>query len=290
MKTKTTISLLTLMVCSLAILGMASFVSADVCTGQDCDVNPNITIGNDAPTIPTVVSPTAITLNGGTTKVVYAQFTANDQNGYADLNDASALVKLLKGGEATRTSSSCAILSHPDSYKTAYNCTITMQFYDSAGADWMVNATVSDATNMAENSTKVATVNALDYITQDTVNIYWTSVTLGQNDAESTAPIVLTNGGNQDYTNISVKAYNVTGAVSLDVIEASQFSIDDATGQTSGQTYMSDSEYVDVPQLTGLNSHGASITENVYFYLDVPLGISADIYTSASPWSMKVSA
>jgi hypothetical protein len=272
-------------------MALANFAIADTeCSGQDCPVNTTIILGNTAPTIPTVTSPGTITLNGGTTKVVYAQFVADDANGYADLNDSTAQVALSKSGEATRTSSSCAILSQSGS-QTEYNCTITMQFYDSAGSDWMVNASVKDnAGDIATNSTETATVNALDYVTQDLATIGWSSVYVGQNDAEASAPLVLTNGGNQDYTNVSVKGYGATGAVYSDAITANKFSIDDQTGQTTGQTYMSNGVYVDVTQLTGLNAHGASVTENAYFYLDVPTGIRPDTYTSDSTWSVKVSA
>lgn len=279
-------SMLVISMCLVLSIGM---ISADVCTGQDCSASTTITLGNSAPTVNYVSLTSPITLNGGTTKNVLVTVNVTDSNGYTDINDSSVLATIHKGGDSYSNPSACSVLGS-SSTEVSYGCMVPIQFYADAGSDWVVNVTASDIPgSTARNDSVTATINALDYITQDITSIIWSSVTTGQNDAEANAPMVLTNGGNQDYTNISIKARNATGTTYSNVIEANQFSISDLTSQTSGQTYMADSEYVQVSALTGLNNHGASVTENIYFYLDVPI-VQADTYTSDGDWSIKVSS
>jgi len=118
-------------------------VFADVCVGESCSADVEIAIGNSAPTIPQVYDVSAITLNGGTTKSVTIEFNASDDNGYADLDFATAEVSLSKGGEATRTSSSCSAIANYTLISTL-SCDVTLQFYDGAGSDWVITATIDD--------------------------------------------------------------------------------------------------------------------------------------------------
>jgi len=262
-------------------------VRADVCVGQNCPANINLTIGNVAPTIPYVVPGSAITLNGGTTKVVTVTFNATDDNGYADLNFATAKVELIKG-VVTRTSSACIPVLN-GTITSTIDCTVTLNFYDEAGADWMVNATIKDLANApAENSSNVATVNSLDYVTQDVTYFAWASATLGTNDVEANNPITLTNGGNQNYATMNIKGQKAVGEVYLDEIGADKFSVSNLTGQTTGQIYMINNTNVDVSSMLNLNTHGASVTKNIYAYVNVPTGISADTYLSSSAWTISL--
>jgi len=262
-------------------------ISADTCVGQNCNATINLTIGNVAPTIPYVFPVSAVTLNGGTTKNVYVQFNATDDNGYADLNFATAQVRLING-IVTRTSSSCSSIVNT-TFTSTLNCTIALNFYDDAGV-WTINATISDLQSIeAENSTTSVTVNALDYVTQDVNYFNWASATLGANDVEAGNPITLTNGGNQDYATLNIKGQNATGVTYADVINANRFSVDDQTGQTTGQIYMIADTNVDVSSILNLNSHGASVTKNIYAYVDVPTGIRADSYLSNTAWTISLS-
>ena len=284
-KMKSTFVVLTTLAFLMAVLPM---VYADVCVGESCNADINLTIGNTAPTINYVEPVSAITLNGGTTKVVTVVFNATDENGYADLNFATAQVNLSKGGETTRTSSSCGAIQNATSESTI-SCVVTMQFYDSAGADWVVTASISDGSSSATNDTTTATVNSLDYVTSDTTQVGWASATLGANDVEADNTITLTNGGNQNYAVMNVKGQNAVGQVFSDVINANKFSVDNVTGATSGQFYMISNTNVDVSAKLSLNTHSASSTEEIFFYVDVPNGIRADNYLSSSAWAIALS-
>lgn len=161
-----------------------------------------------------------------------------------------------------------------------------MQFYDSAGL-WNVNATIKDNESAsAENTEFNTTVAYLDYIVQSVSSLSFI-VSPKINDSEATHSISLANGGNTDYPNISIKGHDVIGSKYGDLIMAEKFSVDNETGKTAGQTYMINDTYVNVLQLTGLNSHGANVSESIYFYLDVP-AVRTDTYSSTSSWNIKV--
>ena len=246
-----------------------------------------INVSSSADIIPPVINwvenISAVTLNGGTTKTFYVLFNASDSG--SGINVSTANLSVYKTGEITRYASLC----NNNTYQNQFNCSVTMQFYDGAGV-WSINASISDnSNNQISNSTQTFTVNALDYVSQDNSSISWSSVFSVTNDNEADTPMILTNGGNQDYSNISIKSYNSTGIVEGQVIQAENFSVDALTGQTTGQTYMSDGNYVQPLDLTGLNNHGSSITESIYFYVDVA-SLKPDTYKSDTNWVIKCSA
>jgi len=265
------------------------FINADEeCSGQDCPTNITLVIGNEAPTIPFVGDVSAITLNGGTTKDVEVTFNATDNNGYEDLDISTAVVTFSKAGESDRASASCSQVLNT-TLTSIINCTVTFQFYDGDGADWSINASISDdAGSPAENITTVATVNELDYVTQDVKSIAWSSVSAGSDDNEADNTITLTNGGNQDYPEFNITGYSATGETNGDMIYASNFSIYNTTGETDSQVYMINDTMVDVSATLTLNSHGADVTEEIFFYVDLDTGLSADTYRSDFDWSILV--
>lgn len=264
------------------------FVIGDECVGQNCPVDINLTIGNIVPTIPQVYSISAITLNGGTTKLVTIIFNASDDNGYGDLDISTAQVSLSKGGEITRTSSSCVAIENYTLISTI-SCDITMQFYDGEGS-WVINASISDlASEEAINDTTTATINALDYVTQDVTYVRWISATLDTNDNEADNTITLTNGGNQLYLNFDITGQNATGQVFSDLINANQFNVDNETGKTSGQIYLQNDTNIDVSSKLSLNTHSSSSTIQAYFYADIPIGLKGDIYYRINSWIISFS-
>ena len=230
-----------------------------------------------APVISWVEAISAVTLTGGGTKDIYIKFNVSGES----INASSAKIEITHN-EESRTSSLCTNNTHTNEF----NCTITMQFYDSAGS-WNINASIKDNFgDMGINTSVNFTVNSLDYILQDITIVNWTSILAGQNNEEAKVPMILTNEGNQNYSNISIMVYDATGGTYSEVIYAANFSIDDATGQSNG-TYMVNNTFVQATQLTGLNNHGALITEELYFYVDVTAGIKPDTYTSDMTWRIK---
>lgn len=276
-----------LMCMCLVIASSLSFVSAE-CVGEECVGNVSINIGNSAPTIPYVAPISNVVLTGGTTKTIYVLFNASDDNGYLNLDHSTANVTLWKTGETNRSASSC-VSQQNTTYVTVFNCSVNMYFYDSAGADWNVYATVDDVeSSTAENTTETFQVEALDYVSQGaTTTISWTAVSLDTDDEEADNTITLTNGGNQDYTVFTITGYDAMN--SSNIIHAENFSIDDHTGETIGQVYMINDTAVDVtPTGLTLNDHGPAVTEEIFFYLDVPGALPQGIYTQVATWKINV--
>jgi hypothetical protein len=165
-----------------------------------------------------------------------------------------------------------------------------LQFYDGAGSDWTITATIQDkAGSPATNVSTTATINSLDYVTQDVTYVKWASVTLGTNDNQADNTITLTNGGNTAYPNFAITGQNATGQTYADVINADKFDVDNVGSATTGQIYMESNSAVDVSSKLSLNSKGASVTEQIFFYVDIPTGISADNYISDSAWAIQIS-
>jgi hypothetical protein len=163
-----------------------------------------------------------------------------------------------------------------------------MQFYDNAGS-WDITAQINDTDNsLIENTTESFIVNALNYVIQDITYVNWASLIPNTNDNEADNTITLTNGGNQDYTTTNIKAYDLIGNVYAEIINASQFSIDNLGGQTTGQIYMQNDTNVDVSSKINLNAHNSSVTAEIFFYIDVPV-LKADNYNQLNSWEISLS-
>ena len=282
MRKKLSIAIMTV-VMTMFVMTFAIAAEAE-CSSQDCVSNISVSVGNTAPTIPYVANVSVVVLTGGTTETVYVLFNASDVNGYDQLDHATASVTLFKAGETNRTSSGCVSQTNTTEV-TVFNCSVDMQFYDAAGADWGIHATIDDdAAATADNLTETFTVATLDYVSSDGTNVVWSTLVSGSNNNEADGTIIVTNGGNQDYTSLDITAQDAG------LITAESFSIDNAAFQTSGRVYMVDNTATDVTGVLSLPSHGASITEEIFFYVDIAVGLAADTYTSDSSWSISVAA
>jgi hypothetical protein len=214
-------------------------------------------------------------LNGGATKDIYIMFETSDAN----VDSSSAQVIVTNGAES-RTSSSCTNSS------TIFNCTISMQFYDSAGS-WNINASVKDlSANYIENSTASFIVNELNYVTQDVNYVKWTTISIGISNVSADNTITLTNEGNQDYGTMNIKAYDVYGLTYGNLISASNFSVSNIT---SNRVYLQNNTDTDVSSILNLNTHSASSTKEIYFYIDSPKVIRADEYRQVNNWAISLS-
>ncbi len=187
-------------------------------------------IGQNSPIITFVNSTYSVwTLNAGPTATtpIEIYFEANDVDGVSDLNDATASVILNLSGEANRTAS-CTRIASMTSTKANYTCTVNMKYYDSSG-NWMINASISDnggrqTTNTTAHAYITSGINII--LSQETLT--WTGVASGQFNKTANAPINISNVGNININNITIKAYDLLGPEF--VITASNFS---ASSQSS---------------------------------------------------------
>ncbi|MEK0338488.1 MAG: hypothetical protein QQN41_13750, partial [Nitrosopumilus sp.] len=121
----------------------------------------NITVGNSAPTITWVESIPATNPTDDTTTSITFNFTATDTDGEGNLDDSTASAYFQKGGETTRTNTSCITAGTGSGNNQNYTCTIDLWYYDGSGA-WTINVTIQDINNAdGENSSTTFTYNLL---------------------------------------------------------------------------------------------------------------------------------
>ena len=266
---------------------MMYFVMADTeCIGQDCSVGTSLTVGNSVPTITGVDSGITVTLTAESSAGVNILFNVTDTNGFADLNDSTAQCIGYKTGESDRTSTSCSAQDQSGN-DLRYNCTVSLQYFDAAAADWKWNCSVSD--NFPEtdfNDSVTFTINALNFVDINSTTFTWSNVNPNIDDQEANSAINFDNGGNQDYETAFVTAQNATNG--SNVIPAKVFSLDADTGQTTGQIYMADNSSVNITSFFTL-PHGNVSSEDIYSYVDMPT-LPSGSYTSTSNWQIDITA
>jgi len=267
---------------------MMYFVTADTeCIGQGCSVSTSLTVGNSAPTVIEVEAGITITLTAETLKTANVTFNVTDLNGFADINSSTAQCVGFKIGESSRTSTSCTALTQGGN-DASYDCSVDFQYFDSAAADWAWNCTISDNSAVnASNETVSFTVNSLNFVDVNLTTISWAVANPGINDEEADAPMNFDNGGNQDYQTAFVAAFNATDGGS-NSIPATAFSLDNLTGQTTGQTFMGENVSTNISSFFTL-THGASANEDVFVYVDMP-SVPTGSYTSTDNWIIDITA
>ena len=227
------------------------------------------------PLIPYVDNSSSITLTGGTTTTVYIHFNATDET---SLNLTTGNITLSKSGETNRISSIC--VNETSSSPYIINCSIIMNYWDSAG-NWLINTTIKDTSNnVGRNSTQYILVNTLSYITLNESSINWTHLNPNQDDQESDVPVVIFDKGNQDFTTSQITSSNMT--YNSNTILSTNFSASPLSNQVSGQTYLSDAgiTYSDFSLI-----HGENQKEDIFIYMDTEI-LGVGFYQSISPWSV----
>src|SRR3989344_912670 len=193
-----------------------------------------VRIRNAPPQITDVPAvPVAVSLTPGTTTDIIVQFTVRDPNGADDLNDAAASATFSKSGEVDRVGS-CVVNSVAGKSKT-YDCTVSMQYYDAAGA-WTITFYIEDLATPTPGSDSdnaaIATIGQLKAI------LYNTNIDLGiitPSDVNvPLADVVITNEGNfvvpTDGT-LNVLARDLVGVTTpAESILASVFLAGDSSG------------------------------------------------------------
>ena len=236
-------------------------------------------------TAPTVVVNLGQTITGatGTTATVYLYFNASDDNGWGDLNDSTATVVINKTGKTSRTSSSCAVLSHPNAKTTSYNCSLVLYYYDASGT-WSINASVSDnSTNYAQNTTITLSVSTIDAVSPVSASISFTGV-VGTNDvASSPTPQRLNNTGNQNYNTVNITGYSFLYATNVIGVGNVTMNVSASGGQ--GQSLLNGTP---VTLTRASLSKGAVSLQNVSFYLDVPDTMPSGTYNAQSSRQIQV--
>lgn len=227
----------------------------------------NVTILSGTLRIISVTPPTGANPTEYTTSTITTSFIADSDNGWAYINSSSAVCKYSKTGEATRTSSSCT----PTVINTTslnLSCPVTMQYYDAPNT-WSINCSIKDyGGSYAENSTE-----GFSYGSLTALQLNYTGVTFGSllpGVINDTGPYVVINTGNNAFSDITIKAYNLTG-------------LSDATKQIGVTAFKADTTHggyssaIQLVENTAV-SLGATIprgavptgTRSVWYYINTP--------------------
>jgi hypothetical protein len=257
----------------------------------------NITVGNNAPTIAYVESITAKNPTDDTTTSITFNYTATDADGASNINRNTAKAYFQRGGETTRSNTSCINTSIGVGNDINFTCTIAMWYYDQNGA-WTINATIQDnGGSYVENSTTTFTYNVLPGMKMSPTSLSWAPITMGQTDVGSNNdPIQINNTGNDADVNVNITSYHLRGEqTTSEFIYANNFTIENASQGCSG-TAMSNATSINVTTAIlqrgnhSLNyDNSTSGQEQVYFCLKgLPGGISQQSYSSSAYGSWTV--
>ena len=259
----TSIFLATIIVSTILITS-SSLVSADWfswITGRATSQGQtlNITISNNAPQItavfPVVGAGTTVTpTEAGATAVMF-NFTVTDNDGYANLLDSTAKMNASRGGEITRTNTSC--IRYQQGGNTAnYSCSIDMWYFDGNGI-WNVTTWISDASfTNATNTTANISYSQLQAFVRGPATTTFASIGPGAtNTTANNAPILLNNTGNYAVAagNLLINATNLRGELNSTLaIWANNMSVGNQSGTNScgsviqNATTMTASVYADI--------------------------------------------
>jgi hypothetical protein len=174
----------------------------------------NVTIG--------AIDPVA----AGAVKVIIS-FNVTDSNGVVDINATKAVLNFSRGGadgaqfrynaSADSGTELGTCYNHTQGTTVIINCTIWMYYYDNAST-WNITATVKDLSGaVGRNNSITFTYNSLasfsvtSRISKESANINFTSLSLGDQNQEAKAPLLLNNSGNNDFDQINITAANLIG-------------------------------------------------------------------------------
>jgi len=256
----------------------------------------SISLGNNDPVVDSVFTiPAQSVTESGTTSVEF-WFTATDIDGVGNLDDNSAQARFQKTGEETRQNLSCVWVSDIDTDTANYTCTIDIWYWDAAGVDWTINATIEDINNaVGENSSTTFTLQETTAMVMSPTALTWPSIGLTDtNVLSNNDPITVNNTANKNIADghLNVTAIDLQGeTTATDFIYAHNFTgnINDACEGT----VMANSTAIAVSGATitaGNNSAGQG-QEELYFCLEeVPSGISSQTYstTGLGSWTIAI--
>ena len=225
------------------------------------------------PIITNLTSVPATDPHAGNITTIFINFTVTDTDGVTELNDSTARVVFNK---STATRNGTCLPNDFNTTSTRYTCNVSMWYYDDPGV-WSINVSVSDNTSRtAFNATTSFTYNSLSSISLNISQLSFGTVYLRTPTGAINDPIIINNTGNTDFTNISLRAYDLVGVTnSAYIIYANQFGV--------GSTDMFNNTLQNntfIPISGTSLTHGASATEEVYIWVNITYDIPAQDYNS----------
>lgn len=275
----------------LAMLAMA-LLAMPALAADSSNMSPSVTVGNELPLITGMNISAASydpTESGNTTITIYVNVT--DANGVNDIEQSKVAVYVddvatfaTAIGKYTR---SCTAIANISATTETFRCDTDLEFYDTA-ATYSTNITAGDVVvdiwNNTATNAPTFTYTTLVAATVDDTGITFGSVSLGvENQTAAENPTVVTNTGNADLF-INVTGADLTGATFTFAI--GNFSISLDATPTAEMFLSTSAQQIIVSGTNATVAAGASSTEDLYWYVDVPAQMNPDVYTGT--WALGV--
>lgn len=271
---------------AMALLLLSAFAITTM-AADSATMNPSLTVASAVPVITGMAVGAASydpTESANTTITV--TLNVSDANGVADLDDSKVSIYVDDAatfatavGKYTRLCTPTANLS---ATVRSYTCQTDLEFYDAAGT-YSTNLTAGDqATDIWNNTGTNAptfTWTTLVAATVDDAGITFGTVSLGvENQTAAENPTTVTNTGNADlYFNIT--GADLTGATYT--FEIGNFSVSLDATPTAEMVLTTGTQQIIVGGTNASVSAGASTTEDLYWYVDVPATMLPDAYSAS---------
>jgi len=277
----------------IAFAGWLDFFKGDM-TGKVTNTNGSyavsLTMGNTPPNITFVSAIPNVGLTGDTTTAVTFFFTGYDANGEGDLVDGTSRAIFSKAGETTR-STFCTRQNTINGYSANYTCTVTMWYYDQ-GTNWNINVSINDSSDgMAYNDTTTFNINSLLSANITPNNLSWAQLSTGQSNATAQNTINITNTGNQNITNLTIKAFDLigqTGAAIGWTIPAGNFS---ASNDTTTRCLITNqlTNQTEVPFNATSGRYGTTnVIRPIYYCIPSVPNVGGGTYNTTNQWITKI--
>jgi len=273
-------------------LMLLSMLAISTIAADQHGMYPELTVGNTLPEITGMAVAQASydpIESSNTTITIYMNVT--DVNGVADLDDSKAYVYLddvatfaTAVGKYTRL---CSPLANHSATVREYQCDTDLEFYDSAGT-YSSNMTAGDSNGTIWNNTATNaptfTYTTLVASTVGDSAVNFNGVTLGTVNAPAVNnPTVVTNTGNA-LLQMNVTGADMVGQVYAETIGIGNFSVSLDGTPTAEMVLTTGTQQVVVGGTNATAPAGASSTENLYWYVDVPATLQPDTYNAT--WTL----
>ncbi|MGV8151968.1 MAG: hypothetical protein ACP5OG_02715 [Candidatus Nanoarchaeia archaeon] len=290
--------------------GLWGWISESI-TGKVTEQNVvlNITIGGgNAPNI-VYLGNNSINVSGGLNEGsatnIRVNLTVSDSEGASNINSSSVTINFSRSGEDTRANVSCYEFASESTASTKnFTCTVTMWWWDGAGA-WSVVAFAKDVNNnIALNTTTTFSVGTTTGFVSSPSALTWAQINASAyNQTSNNDPLLMNNTGNVDIAveSIQVNATNLLGEQDdTKALWASNFSVGPNTGSSAecAATSMVHGDYTGIAaanlsagNYTKNYGNESSGQEQLYFCLKkAGAELTAQSYSTAKTgsWTVKI--
>jgi len=261
--------------------------------GDESFLDVTLDVQNSIPTITSmVITSASYDPVEDDNSTVTVNINVTDQNGVSNLDNGKVYIYVDDAATfvapVNAYTRKCVPTHNWTSTKRQYRCQTDLRFFDAAGT-YSTNITAGDTQYTVWNNTGT-NAPTFTYTTLLAFNI--SSQTVGFNTPavgvvnypSVNNPTVLQNTGNADLY-LNVTGANLVGA--SHTFNIGNFSVSLDSTPTAEQVLSTASQQINVTGTRAQMLRGAASLEDLYWFVDVPVGTAMDSYTS-SAWLLKV--